>query len=154
MRSLVEKGLIGGLSAVAMTLLTATQAESASFTVEGNRLRIELPETVSVQPASQFGVEIAVSDRIKIIVETLADETSIPEYKKETLANTGIFQRFVVDSATVLLHEDTILGKPAFRVFTYVDTGKVKLTCRDNRVIDLTEAEARKVIQICQSIRS
>lgn len=154
MRSVLEKGLISGLSSIAIMLLVAIRAESASFTVEGNRLSIELPETVSVQSASQFGVEIAVSDRIKIIIETLADETSIPEYKKETLANRGIFKRFVVDSATVLLHEDTILDKSAFRVFTYIDTGKVKLTCRDNRVVDLTEAEAQRVIQICQSIRS
>lgn len=154
MRSFLEKGLIGGLSAIAMMLLVAIRAESASFTVEGKRLSIELPETVSVQAASQFGVEIAVSDRIKIIIETLADETSISEYKKDTLANTGIFKRFVVDSTTALLHEDTIFGKSAFRVFTYVDTGKVKLTCRDNRVVDLTEAEAQRVIQICKSIRS
>jgi len=132
----------------------ATEIKPLELTVEGNSLTMQAPRNTRVQPASQFGVEVIVSDRIQIIIETLASETSISEYKKDTLANTGIFKRFLVDTPTALLHEDMVVSNPAYRVFTYADTGKVKVTCRDSRVIDLTESEARTVIKLCQSIRS
>lgn len=132
----------------------ATEMKPLELTVEGNSLTMQAPANARVQPASQFGVEVIVSDRIQLTIETLADETSIAEYKKDTLANTGIFKRFLVDTPTALIHEDMVVNNPAYRVFTYTDTGKVKVTCRDSRVVDLTESEARTVMNLCQSVRS
>ncbi|MBF2028248.1 MAG: hypothetical protein IGS48_16030 [Oscillatoriales cyanobacterium C42_A2020_001] len=145
---LVSTSWLGALSGVSADM------KPLELTVEGNRLTLSAPANARVKPASQFGVEVIVSDRIQLTIETLADETSIAEYKKDTLANTGIFKRFLVDTPTALLHEDMVVSNPAYRVFTYADTGKVKVTCRDSRVIDLSETEARTVMKLCQSIRS
>ncbi|EKQ68224.1 hypothetical protein OsccyDRAFT_2749 [Leptolyngbyaceae cyanobacterium JSC-12] len=72
-----------------------------------------------VQPASQFGVEVIISDRIQIIIETLAGETSISDCKEDTLANTGIFKQFLVDTPNETLSEHSlqiIESKPQKRV--------------------------------------
>ena len=148
-------GLISGLNIGAIALTTeAMPVKPTRFSVDGARLEISLPAPVKLQPLSDVGLEIVVSDRIQLVLETLADDRFIAEYRKDTLANTGIFKRLLVDSPTALLHEDSLMGQSAYRVITYIKANSVNLTCRDKRVVDLTEAEARTVIQWCQTIRS
>lgn len=132
----------------------AAPVKLAPLSLEDAEIEATLQAPEGAKAADEFGaVVVSAGESFQLQVGTGA--TDLAARKKEIEGNTvNKLKSFVTDTATELVYETEVMGKPEFHFVANVELGDAKYNCEDKKGQAFTKADIDAMLAACKSLEA